>query len=655
MGCPDCLMKKLISNSIPFCLMVLTVFAQGPQPPILRNNFTTNALDLTMDTVIGANNAGGSNFVIIASGDSMADSPGGTRDSAFSIMEPLLFSIYGWAGSGPTETVDTGVGSVILTDTNRVTTNLFNNYSFAIYASDGSANVLSSKTSSNVYNSALTEIGVFYERSPVAGTIRLIHTATGINVTNVVTATSATRSLAYTNFLVTDSLRDHKITFASATLTNNWMGFIMRNSTNRGIEFYYMAKAGGTLSNMLIMGTNSMRIFSDQLKPSIVLYHAKDNESTNLNNVGSYALQLQPILNTLRGGRRVQYISTPQQQANTDNLTQNAFAQLICYTNGWTYVPLSEHFPMWQANTTAGLMEDNTHPNALGCNIWSHFILNFDNVAVDSGTNVTFFGKFGGDPTALIFQNLNVSNAVNIGNTSPVFAFSNSLYADSITVKAHGIFSEWNMGSDADATRLRVNSVGNGLQVKGVSYQLADLSGNTLMQGGSILGVICNYSPIPFYLAAGGVYPANGIVAGGAALWNSNGVAYFFRSTPGGTTWGFTNQISGETNLAPYRIITNDFAFNTFYTNANQRANISFWISAYYSAGYAQAGLFIDQDNNNNYEDRSRLLQTDFAITGTNQQFFSAFLQPNARFVISNLTGSTNIRIVTNNCSWVFQ
>jgi hypothetical protein len=351
--------------------------ADRPDQP-LQTMTGTDGLDgpaphASVAEVISQNASNGLNTVFFAVGDSMSDSPGGTVGSAAAEVEASLQARYGWAGSGPVSTVDTGVGYEAL---QRRGTNLYGNWCIPIYASDGTANVLSSKPSSLVHPGPITEVGVIYHKWPGAGTICLIHSATGLSETNVFSAVSDIPTLAYTNFLISDSLTDHKITFASSSGTNVWGGFIFRAANNRGIEFYYVSEAGGTLSNMLFMGTNSLAAYATQFKPHFIQYHAKDNEIDSLSSFSIYSNRLSAVLNALRGPNgRVQYVSTPQQNGNTAHLVQNDWARRIGERNGWAYVPLSEHYPSYAQNAANGLMADDTHPSyPLGCTVWANTI-----------------------------------------------------------------------------------------------------------------------------------------------------------------------------------------------------------------------------------------------------------------------------------------
>lgn len=91
-----------------------------------------------------------------------------------------------------------------------------------------------------------------------------------------------------------------------------------------------------------------------------------------------------------------------------------------------------------------------------------------------------------------------------------------------------------------------------------------------------------------------------------------------------------------------FSITTNDFALNTYYTNANQRA----WVAAELDVpGVASASLFLDQNADGTWERTG--------LTRTNSGPLSAFIQPGARFLFTNQSGSPVIR--ANSSQWVKQ
>ncbi len=355
--------------------------------------------DFSLAQIIGANASNGVNTVLFFLGDSMAVSAGGTAESAFATFESRLKQKYGWAGAGPTRLVDTGVGNSILS--RSIVTNIYGEIAVPVYASDGSANVLSSKASGDETTGPITEIGVFYCTWTNGGALRLIHTATGINETNNVTTISAVPCIAYTNFSVSDALTDHRITFAVTSGTNYCGGFIMRNSTNAGVEVYYMARGSGTLSNMLVFGTNSFARLASQFHPDATLYFARD-EPEVLVTVGGYAASLTNVLNFARGSGRVRVVTTPQKNGSTIQNIQNVWArQIAAGQSGWSLIPLADQFPAWRVNSGNGLMLDDNHPTTAGCVVWSDFLASYEGVAQSVGTNSYYVGRFSGDGSAL--------------------------------------------------------------------------------------------------------------------------------------------------------------------------------------------------------------------------------------------------------------
>lgn len=120
---------------------------------------------------------------------------------------------------------------------------------------------------------------------------------------------------------------------------------------------------------------------------------------------------------------------------------------------------------------------------------------------------------------------------------------------------------------------------------------------------------------------------------------------------------GLTNTLYAETNTAPFDIVITDFTVNTWYTNDSRRAvvSLSFELDAN-ATGTAKAGIYVDQAVDGTFE-TTKTVQTTGG-TDAVQHECTAWLQPGARFAITNLssgTGSPTVTVVVGSCQWVKQ
>lgn len=113
---------------------------------------------------------------------------------------------------------------------------------------------------------------------------------------------------------------------------------------------------------------------------------------------------------------------------------------------------------------------------------------------------------------------------------------------------------------------------------------------------------------------------------------------------------GITNisPVYTPTNYANFTITTN-YTLNTFYTNSNQRAFVTaaFDCTAA-AAGTGVVGLYLDQNADGTFEQTGMQVGFPIAIASVGRFQASAFLQPGARFVFTNLSagiggGATNV------------
>lgn len=113
---------------------------------------------------------------------------------------------------------------------------------------------------------------------------------------------------------------------------------------------------------------------------------------------------------------------------------------------------------------------------------------------------------------------------------------------------------------------------------------------------------------------------------------------------------GITNisPVYTPTNYAPFTITTN-FPLNTFLTNGNQRSFISASFDCTAAvAGTGLVGLYLDQNADGTFEQTGKQIGFPIAIASVGRFELSAFLQPGARFVFTNLSsgaggGATNV------------
>jgi hypothetical protein len=118
-----------------------------------------------------------------------------------------------------------------------------------------------------------------------------------------------------------------------------------------------------------------------------------------------------------------------------------------------------------------------------------------------------------------------------------------------------------------------------------------------------------------------------------------------------------TNSSSIFTNAAVMQETTTDFTINTYYTNSAQRS----WVAAGIAmtnvllTEKAWVGLYLDQDGNGTWE-RTGLsvrLQGVAALAGIAE--LSAYLQPSARFIFTNLGTAANASIEPDSSQWMRQ
>ena len=119
-----------------------------------------------------------------------------------------------------------------------------------------------------------------------------------------------------------------------------------------------------------------------------------------------------------------------------------------------------------------------------------------------------------------------------------------------------------------------------------------------------------------------------------------------------------TNSSYMETNTASFDITTNDFVLNQYYTNGNQRS----WVAANIShtnvlaLDKSSVGLYLDQDASGAFERTGIITTLQGVATLAGVEELSAFLQPNARFIFTNLSsGTATATIEPNSSQWVNQ
>lgn len=132
----------------------------------------------------------------------------------------------------------------------------------------------------------------------------------------------------------------------------------------------------------------------------------------------------------------------------------------------------------------------------------------------------------------------------------------------------------------------------------------------------------------------------------------------FVTNALGARSATFTNTISALTNIANFTLTTNDFALDTYYTNSGQRS----WVAAVINmtnvlaTDKAQVSLYLDQDADGTFERTGILCRLQGVIALSGAEELSAFLQPSARFLFTNLTTGTAVSAVEPNSSqWVRQ
>lgn len=121
---------------------------------------------------------------------------------------------------------------------------------------------------------------------------------------------------------------------------------------------------------------------------------------------------------------------------------------------------------------------------------------------------------------------------------------------------------------------------------------------------------------------------------------------------------GYFAKIHAETNASSFTMTTNDFVLNAYMTNSAQRS----WVAANVALTNVLAGdrgqvaLYLDQNGDGTWERTGIEARLQGVALSSTTEELSAFLQPNARFLFTNLSaGTATATIVNNSSQWVRQ
>ena len=110
---------------------------------------------------------------------------------------------------------------------------------------------------------------------------------------------------------------------------------------------------------------------------------------------------------------------------------------------------------------------------------------------------------------------------------------------------------------------------------------------------------------------------------------------------------------SMATNTASFNLGTNDFVMNQYYTNSLQRAHVgaSIALTNILAGDVSRVALFLDQDAGGTWEMQGRMVSLQGVALAAEIAELSAWLQPGARFLFTNLTSGTGAAAIQANSS----
>ncbi len=228
-------------------------------------------------------------------------------------------------------------------------------------------------------------------------------------------------------------------------------------------------------------------------------------------------------------------------------------------------------------------------------------------------------------------------HSISLPNTTAGNSYAISNYNGALSVNAPSLVDAFTINSSGLAG------------VGGFTYGLATLTLHPPVAGGASLSfrdeILFIRDTTTGYL----VISNNASGFNGVKITGANGVSA-----------EFTNGVAAvSTNRAHFTILTNDFVFNTLYTNVNQRGRVSAIIGlTNVVSGVTEVALMVDQDGNGSYEQSQFRVSVSSSVGITNNVPLGADLQPRAGFYWTNhSTGGagSGSRIRAGSCQWVGQ
>lgn len=293
--------------------------------------------------------------------------------------------------------------------------------------------------------------------------------------------------------------------------------------------------------------------------------------------------------------------------------TYAGFSVNATYNQSWAVAPLHGDF---------GFISDGAAINLIGCTTYSNLT-----AGVQLGCAAIVGIKSFVTATGCRF--LKDSSCAQLNDQNDTIEFENCIFDGTGSAAVNVVLPS--------AHRIRYSGcINNNPGQAGSAFTGGNTAGSTIVMDGWFLGS-------DSYLAPGGIQVIGSDAIAGYSFYMGAGT---FRLTAAGNfdSMGYTNKATAfiRTNTGPFTVTTNTFTTNTVNNiTRGQRTTIRVnWDMQPTVTASAVVAIFIDQDNDGQYEETNNVVSAGLGTANTSIMSITDTLSPNARFFFTNWSGS---------------